>query len=326
MSVVSHLKNRTIVVSKGMGRDSLAMLIWMKNEGIRPNAVVFADVGSEKRATYEYVPVLRQWLVDADFPDLTVVKYEPVTAPYDTIEGNMVMNATLPGATFNMGSCTMKFKIDPQLKWAKSNQDCVAAWARGERIAKLIGFEAGEEYREKRADTKAHSGRGQKEKEKYEWFTPLMEVGWDLKRCIAEIQNEGLPVPPKSSCFFCPNMKSHEIDSLSDEERSRIMRIEITAEPYNRKVHGLWRRPVKKTGLPGSITQYILERGLTFMPLDELERRDPMPLNPNCGKAKNGTTFDGPHDAPRLADLLAAHQAKAMEKETEQHIELVQSI
>lgn len=55
---------------------------------------------------------------------------------------------------------------------------------------------------------------------------------------------------------------------------------------------------------PGSITQYILEQGLSFMPLDELERLDPMPLNPKCGKAKNGTTFDAPHDAPRLADLL----------------------
>lgn len=319
MSVVEHLRNRTIVVSYGMGVDSLAMLIQMKRLGVRPTAVVFADVGSEKKVTYDYVPIACGWLEQVGFPALTTVKYEPKTAPYDTIEGNMVMNATLPGATFNMGSCTMKFKIEPQLKWARHNPDCQAAWARGEKIAKLIGFEAGEEYREKRADTKAHAGRGTGEQEKYEWFYPLMEWGWDRQRCIDEIRAEGLPVPPKSACLMCPNQKPHEVDELTDEERARVIRVELTAEPYNRKVHGLWRRP-KKDGRPGSITQYILERDLPFMPLDELERIDPMPLNPNCGKAKNGTTFDGPHDAPRLADLLRDHAAKAMEKETEQHI------
>lgn len=320
MGLFSHLKDRTVVVSHGVGRDSMAMLIMLRRAGIRPNAVVFADVGSEKRVTYEYVPVLRTWLQQVGFPDLTIVKYQPKTAPYDTLEGNMVMNATLPGATFNMGSCTMKFKIEPQLKWARHNSDCIATWARGEKIVKLIGFEAGEEYREKRADTKAHAGRGTGEQEKYEWLYPLMESGWTLERCIDEIRNEGLPVPPKSACLFCPNSKADEIDALSDEERARIMRIEITAEPYNRKVHGLWRLPAKKTARPGSITQYILERGLGFTPLDELEAKDPMPLNPNCGKAKNGTTFDGPHDAPKLAELLAAHQLRAIEKETEQHI------
>lgn len=325
MSLTQHLKDRTVVVSKGMGRDSLAVLIGLKQRGIRPNAVVFADVGSEKPETYAYIPVLRDWLARVEFPDLTVVKYVPLTAPYDTIEGNMVMNATLPGATFNMGSCTMKFKIEPQLKWARSNPDCIAAWARGEKVAKLIGFEADEEYRVKRADAKAHAGKGSKEAEKYEWFYPLMEWGWTLQRCIDEIKNAGLPVPIKSACFFCPNQKPHEVEALNDEQRARVMRIELTAEPYNEKVHGLWRRPVKKTGLPGSITQYILERGLSFMPLADLEALDPMPLNPNCGKFKNGTTFDGPHTAPRLADLLREHQQRADEKETEQHIAASQS-
>lgn len=33
---------------------------------------------------------------------------------------------------------------------------------------------------------------------------PLLELGLDRADCMAVIRNAGLPVPPKSSCFFCP--------------------------------------------------------------------------------------------------------------------------
>ena len=49
--------------------------------------------------------------------------------------------------------------------------------------------------------------------------------------------------------------------------------MELRAEPYNRKVHGLWRRPRRTLGLPGSITEYILAKNLSFTPLDELPER-----------------------------------------------------
>jgi hypothetical protein len=33
---------------------------------------------------------------------------------------------------------------------------------------------------------------------------PLIDLGLDRSRCITIIKDAGLPVPPKSSCFFCP--------------------------------------------------------------------------------------------------------------------------
>lgn len=80
-------------------------------------AILFADTGSEKEQTYAYLPVIRRLLVEHEFPPLTIVRYQPRHAPYHTLEGNMVKNATLTGATFNRGSCTMKFKIVPQSRW-----------------------------------------------------------------------------------------------------------------------------------------------------------------------------------------------------------------
>ena len=41
-----------------------------------------------------------------------------------------------------------------------------------------------------------------------------MEWGWDRNRCIQEIRDAGLPLPGKSSCFFCPSMKRREIRTL----------------------------------------------------------------------------------------------------------------
>lgn len=67
--------------------------------------------------------------------------------------------------------------------------------------------------------------------------------------------------------------------------------MEITAEPYNRKVHGLWRRPRKADGSPGSMTQFIIYNRLDFVLPDDL------PLNPACLKGRQGWIFRPPYDA-----------------------------
>jgi hypothetical protein len=139
------------------------------------------------------------------------------------------------------------------------------------------------------------------EAKRYVWEYPLMEWGWDLERCIQAIDDAGMPVPPKSACFFCPNQQPEEVCDLTPEERARTMRIEITAEPYNRRCHGLWRRPRKRDGRPGAITQYILAEGLPFLPLSSL---DPIPTNPACAKARQGYTFQPPHAGPTLAQQV----------------------
>jgi hypothetical protein len=302
------------MVAAGVGRDSTAMLIGLKNQGIRPDAVLFADVGSEKEATYNYIPILRHWLKQVNFPDLTIVRYRPKKegVPYTTIEGNCTCNATLPGAAFNRGSCTVKWKIEPQNDWTSGWAPAQKAWSEGRQVVKLIGFESTEGRRVNRA---AHEGKGTKDAHKYDCHYPLMDWGWNLDRCIEEIRREGLIVPVKSACYFCPNSKPWEIAQLcSPEDRTGIMLMELAAEPYNAKVHGLWRRPVKKTGLPGSITEYILRERLPYMPFDEYLVKHPEMaiLNPNCKKFKRGTPFLRPrplnitpnHGPARWTELL----------------------
>lgn len=271
----------------------------MHRRGIRPDHILFADVGAEKQSTYDYLPIIQAWLKQVGFPPVTVVRNPAPQSPYDTIEGNMAMNSTLPGATFNMGSCTLKWKVEPQNRYTNKLEEAKAAWAAGGMVTKFIGFEAGEEYRSNSAADKAHIGAGAGTKDKYDYQYILQDWGWTREQCKVEIAAEGLPVPPKSACYICPNAKEWEVIDMSPEERGRIMRVEVLAGPYNRKVHGLWRTPRKHDGRPGSMTQWILEQGLEFVLPSDI-----MAPNPKCQRADQGFTFKPPHDAPDLRLML----------------------
>lgn len=340
------MSNQPVWWSYGVGVDSTAGIVKMVLAGERIDAIVFANIGSEKRATYDYIPVMNQFLRRHGYPTITVVKYTPKRAPYHTLEGNMVLNATLPGAALNQHTCAMKFKIEPQNKWARRQPEAQAAWAAGLKVVKLIGFEAGEEHRLKRADARAHSGKASPlEAKRFEYRMPLMEWGWTREKCIEFIRAAGLPVPVKSACYFCPFQQTHEVDSATPEDRARTILIELTAEPYNTKVRGLWRRPRKSDGREGSITEYILRKGLDFVPLTDIA--PVIVLNEKCQKARNGVTFNAPHTGPTLrAQLIAAghsvpevvldhtggpeylesRREAPAEIEDEQHLELIEAI
>ena len=192
----------------GMGVDSTAMLVGLQQRGVRPDLILFADTGGEKPDTYLYAPIIRQWLRDVDFPDLQVVRYVPPIAPYDTLFGNCWSNSTLPSLAFRKKGCSIKWKRMPQDRivdhWLPA-QDC---WANGDRVRKLIGFEAGEERRR-------YADRG--DDPQYDYWYPLMD--WELNReaCQRLIADAGLPVPVKSACFFCPACKKPELVELAVE-------------------------------------------------------------------------------------------------------------
>lgn len=336
-----------VQVAYGVGVDSTAAIIEMIERKMPIDAIVFANIGSEKRATYDYIPIFNRYLKAKNYPQITVVKYEPKTAPYHTLEGNMVLNATLPGAALNQHTCAMKFKIEPQNRWSRNWAPAREAWQRGDKVVKIIGFEAGEEDRLKRADARAHSGKASPlEASRFEYRMILMEWGWNRQRCIERIIEAGLPVPVKSACYFCPFQQTHEVDSATPEDRARTMLIELTAEPYNTKVRGLWRKPRKRDGREGSITEYILRKKLDFVPLTDIAPL--IVLNEKCQKARTGKTFESPHAGPALRQQLidAGHavpevvterngapriyeesrREAPVDVETDEHMEIVESL
>jgi hypothetical protein len=72
----------------------------------------------------------------------------------------------------------------------------------------------------------------------------LLQWGFDREACKRIIAAAGLPVPPKSSCFFCPASKKHEIDWLEQNHLDlleRALAIERNAQAKLTSVKGLGR-------------------------------------------------------------------------------------
>ena len=71
-----------------------------------------------------------------------------------------------------------------------------------------------------------------------------MEWGWHRDDCVQAIQDAGLPLPGKSSCFFCPSMKRREIRALYHQYPDlleRALTMEDNARPSLITVKGLGR-------------------------------------------------------------------------------------
>lgn len=203
-----------LVMAFGAGKDSTAMLIGMRDLDIRPDLILFAEVGgrvaredpsqrAEKPETYDFLENhIIPWLARYDFPPLVTVHNEGM---HGGLESNCLNNEMLPSSAYGLHSCADKYKIVPQDNYVKAWPPAVAAWEAGLKVRKAIGYNAGE------------SGRAKVfESSKYRYFYPLIAWGWDKAECIRRIAAEGLPVPPKSACFFCGYSKKHEVRWLAE--------------------------------------------------------------------------------------------------------------
>lgn len=221
-----------LCIAYGMGWDSTALLVELARRGVHPDKILFADTGGEKPETYQYLPVIQQCLQDRGLVPVEVVCRTPVRVAYTTLEQNCLTNRTLPSLAFGHKSCSLKWKREPQDGHVRRWPLALAAWGRGERMVKAIGYDAGP--KDMRRSALADDAE-------YIYWYPLQLWGWDRARCAREIQAAGLPLPAKSSCFFCPGMQEEEIAALGPDLLARIIRMERAASPYLDTVKGLWR-------------------------------------------------------------------------------------
>lgn len=199
------------IVSFGGGSNSTAVLINMVKHQLVPDAILFADTGGEHPHTYRFIKELNEWLISKNFPQIITLKYKTKNGVELTLEQDCLNNKTIPPIAFGWKTCSQKFKISPIEKYIKQKypNDKIQIW---------VGFDADEKRRMKDNPNK-----------NFENYYPLIEWEWNRDKCIEEIKKAGLTLPGKSSCFFCPNMKKHEILKLSDELKERVITMEKNA-------------------------------------------------------------------------------------------------
>ena len=316
-----------VIVADGMGVDSTAMLILLRDMGIVPDLILHALTGSEKRATERYYETRAKWLEENGFPAVTFVRYEAKNLKhfphYGSLYENCLTNGTLPSLAFGgLKSCSKKWKISPMNSWIKGTvkpgkrrgslgeehktpaadwktspwPPALAAWAKGTRCVKLIGFDAapadtkrlGKFEHKKVAGTLA--GDEKDDLRRFENRYPLVEAGITRKECLEIIAAEGLPAPPKSACIFCPAMKPHELNDLEPDELRKIVVLEARAFP---RLKGYWSEEELAADH---------EKALAKWEAESRKGKPPRPLKPGegCMGLWNHGAKSGPNARPPL--------------------------
>lgn len=230
-------------VCYGAGTDSTAMIIRMVLNRERIDLITFADTGAELPHTYNMIPTMNAWLKQRGYPEIQVVRYANRSGKSETLEESIVKNETIPSLAFGWHTCSIRFKIEPQVRFAKNFEPFIEAWKRGEKVIRCIGYDAGD----------ADSKRANRSMTKYPHLNlfenryPLREWGYNRARCREEILAAGLPDPQKSACYFCPARKKHEIEDLAvnhTEFYTKAIQIESAALDSGKltSVQGLGRR------------------------------------------------------------------------------------
>lgn len=100
------------------GKDSTALLCWLKEQGIEFTAI-FADTGWESPLTYAYVEQINQLLLGGR---LIRVKSEK----YDGFKDLVIQRRRIPGARSRF--CTDELKVFPLHKWIEAQDDEVTVY------------------------------------------------------------------------------------------------------------------------------------------------------------------------------------------------------
>lgn len=195
-----------LMVAFGGGANSTAVLILLRELGDVPDAILFADTGGEVPGTYANVARMSDWCEANGFPSITTVRRDcdhdrqKNEKKYDTLEEECLVKKCLPSIAYYGRSCSDKWKQAPQNKWTNNWTLAQECWKAGGRVVKVIGYDADEPDR-----VKFHHD------EKYAYWHPLVDRDIGRAECESMIQAAGLPIPLKSSCFFCSEMTPREI-------------------------------------------------------------------------------------------------------------------
>lgn len=190
------------VLSFGAGVNSTALLIWLLKNKKPLDLVIFADTKNEFPETYENVQRMSDWCMGHGI-EFSIVSSGNLMEEYSK-------NRVIPLRMFR--SCTDKFKIRPIKKYLKARFE-------GEKIVTYLGIDYGESHRARPIPDNEY---------------PLVENRIDRDGCIDIIKSEGLEVPIKSGCFYCPFQARSEWKSLYEKNKELFDKA-VEFEENNRK-------------------------------------------------------------------------------------------
>jgi hypothetical protein len=219
------------VVNYGGGTNSTALLVFAVLREIPIHIIPFADTGSERPITYEYIDVMNTFLRQHGYPEITTVKWHRVQGKYPgrflPLHEWCELEGTVPSRAFGLSGCTNKWKQMPIDRFLKKHPLVLSEHEAGRPVVRWIGYDADEPSRAERMLSK------NPEPDWWKWECPLVPLDMGREECLEIIAEAGLPQPGKSSCWMCPSMRKVEIDELGrdhPELLERALKMERNAE------------------------------------------------------------------------------------------------
>jgi hypothetical protein len=204
----------------GVQSSTLALMAAHGEIGPVPDAAIFADTKAEPASVYQWLRWLTQEIQKSPYPfPVHVVTQgsltEKVLTMRTTADGRKFSSSDIPlftrSATGALGkipnrSCTRDYKIIPITRAVRK----FAGIKRGQKeitVTQWIGISWDELQRVKHAREPWSQHR---------W--PLIERRMRRSDCLDWMASKGYPLPPRSSCIYCPFHNNAEWRRLRDEE------------------------------------------------------------------------------------------------------------
>jgi len=165
------------ILSFGGGVNTVALMMILLRSGDPLDEVVFADTGGEVPETYNYGEIARGYLARHGVPFRTVSNING-----RDLYGTCWNRRVVPSVMWRWS--TRDFKVRPIHRYYRSL---------GVHIEQYIGIAYDEIERMKDSPVPYVTN-----------LYPLVDLKVTRAGCVEVIEKEGLPVPVKSGCFFCP--------------------------------------------------------------------------------------------------------------------------
>lgn len=244
-------------ISYGGGVQSTAMLVLAATGRIHADVALFANTGddSEHPATLEYVRnIAIPYGYKHHIPVIELKRY--VNGKVRTLLGHIMdhddpntLREPIPiygsnGAPLSR-SCTADWKIKVLGRWLKDR-----GFGTDRGIADvLIGISVDEIER---------AGRGKNEKYENRRY-PLLDLGLTRSHCEQVIRDAGLPVPPKSACYFCPFHRPQTWREMRRDEPELFQKSQELEDLLNSRRAHIGKAPVYLTGKGKRLSDAITE-------------------------------------------------------------------
>jgi hypothetical protein len=200
------------ILSFGGGTQSAAIAaLIIQGKLPKPDAIIIADTGYEKSTTWQYLETVIRPALKSIGLEVHCVSQEWANAGLVSKNGKSVLMPMFTAQSDTVGKltgyCSSEWKVRPMDRYLRK----VLGIKKSEQ-KKWIGFSLDESRRAIRMMATDDWEKGRIR------FPLIHDVPLRRHQAIREVEKMGWPPPPRSACYFCPNMSDDEWRDISPEE------------------------------------------------------------------------------------------------------------